>query len=118
MKFEVELLNLKEVVESIETRFTDKTKLSEALHYCGELVVNYAKQNHTFQNVTSNLEHSIHEELHLINDILEEWIIAGMPYAGFVELGTSKMAARPYLLPALEANKDTIIRIIQEALKK
>jgi len=27
---------------------------------------------------------------------------AGMPYAGFVEYGTSKMAARPYMRPALE----------------
>ena len=117
MKFEIEVLNVDEVVKSFG-EIVNKTKLSETLQYCGELVINYAKQNHTFKNVTSNLEHSIHREAHEIAGILEEWVIAGMPYGGFVELGTSRMAARPYLLPALEANKDTIMHVIGEALKK
>jgi len=117
LKLEIEILNVDKVVKSLG-EIVNKTKLSEALQYCGELVVNYAKQNHTFQNRTTNLEHSIHREAHEIAGILEEWVIAGMPYGGFVELGTSRMAARPYLLPALEANKDTIMHVIGEALKK
>ena len=31
-----------------------------------------------------------------------------VPYAPFQELGTSKMAAQPFLFPALEANKSRI----------
>ncbi|NLH60632.1 MAG: hypothetical protein GX452_04435 [Ignavibacteriales bacterium] len=116
MKFEIEVMNAEEVKKSL-IEIADKTKLSNALQYCGELVVNYAKQNHTFKNRTTNLEKSIHEEAHEIAGVLEEWVIAGMPYASFVEFGTSRMAAKPFLVPALEANKDTIIRILSEVLK-
>ena len=36
----------------------------------------------------------------------------------FVELGTSKMRARPFLRPALEANKDKVLQILVEQLRK
>jgi HK97 gp10 family phage protein len=39
-------------------------------------------------------------------------------YAPYVELGTVKMAAQPYLNPALEMNKGNIQRIFAEAIKK
>ena len=116
MKFEVEVMNAEEVKKSL-VEIVDKTRLSEALKYCGELVVNYAKQNHTFQNRTGNLEKSIHREAHEVAKVLEEWVIAGMPYASFVEFGTSRMAAKPYLIPALEAHKEEIIKVLKEALK-
>lgn len=116
MKFKVEVINAEEVKKSL-IEIVNKTKLSNALQYCGELVANYAKQNHTFKNRTTNLEKSIHEEAHEIAGVLEEWVIAGMPYASFVEFGTSRMSAKPYLLPALEANKETIIKVLKEALK-
>ncbi len=39
-------------------------------------------------------------------------------YAGFVELGTSKQAAQPFLNPALEQNKRNIKRIFEDAIKR
>jgi HK97 gp10 family phage protein len=39
-------------------------------------------------------------------------------YAPYVELGTSKMTAQPYLNPALEMNKNNIKRIFADALKE
>ena len=34
-------------------------------------------------------------------------------YAGYVEFGTSRMSPQPYMQPALEKNRDTIIQIIK-----
>ena len=116
MKFEVKVMNAEEVARSLLEK-VDKSKLSEALQYCGELVANYAKQNHTFKNRTGNLQKSIHREPHNESGQLEEWVIAGMPYSSFVEFGTSRMAALPYLVPALEANRDTIVKVLSEAIK-
>ena len=36
-----------------------------------------------------------------------------MMYGVYVEMGTSKMAAQPYLRPALEKNKGTIERLLK-----
>lgn len=38
-------------------------------------------------------------------------------YWRFVEFGTSKMPARPFLRPAFEANKDKAVTIIRDKLK-
>jgi len=39
-------------------------------------------------------------------------------YAAAVEYGTSKMAAQPFLRPALDNNKDNIIKIFSDVYKK
>lgn len=39
-------------------------------------------------------------------------------YAPYVELGTSKMAAQPYLYPALAANRKKILDDIKNEIKK
>jgi len=39
-------------------------------------------------------------------------------YAVHVEYGTSKMAAQPFLRPALHENKDNIIKIFSDTYKK
>ncbi len=43
---------------------------------------------------------------------------AGVHYAGYLELGTSKMAARPYLAPTLAENEDKIKNLIEQALMR
>lgn len=45
-------------------------------------------------------------------------VIIGTPveYAPYVEFGTSKMKAQPYLRPALEGNKDRIQQIAEQYL--
>ena len=39
-------------------------------------------------------------------------------YGPYVELGTSKMAAQPYLSPALDQNKGNIRKIFADAIKE
>ena len=39
-------------------------------------------------------------------------------YAGFVEFGTSRMAARPYLRPALDEHADDVAHVIGQELRK
>ena len=38
-------------------------------------------------------------------------------YAGYVELGTCKMPAQPYLVPALLAKKDEVIQVIADEVR-
>jgi len=51
---------------------------------------------------------------------LEAAVVATAPHARFLEFGTSKMAARPFLNPALNANEklimDSVIKSINEKL--
>lgn len=42
----------------------------------------------------------------------------GAFYAGFVELGTKKMRAKPYLRPAIQKNKRTGMNDLSTAFKK
>lgn len=79
-------------------------------------VANHAKENHSFQNRTGNLEASIQPEPVEINgDLVEGKVIAvgneaaGMEYAAYVEFGTPRSAPYPYMQPALDANHDNLI---------
>lgn len=45
------------------------------------------------------------------------YIGTNVEYAPYVELGTSKMAAKPYLRPGIENNADTYKRIAEHYLK-
>lgn len=54
---------------------------------------------------TGDLKASGHIEiLHSINPTRLQ-VVYDMPYAGFIEYGTVKMDAQPYLTPALEAER-------------
>jgi HK97 gp10 family phage protein len=64
--------------------------------------------------VGGNLRNSITHEV----EGKEAKVGTNVEYAPYVELGTSKMAAQPYLNPALEANKGNIKRIFADAIKK
>ena len=39
-------------------------------------------------------------------------------YAGFVEMGTSKMGSRPFLKPAVEKGESRLIQLLKEGLLK
>ena len=67
---------------------------------------------------TGNLRASIQTE---INETDTEYVAevgTNVEYAAFVEFGTKNMEAKPYLVPALEANRDTIKESIMNALKE
>jgi HK97 gp10 family phage protein len=64
--------------------------------------------------VGGNLRDSITHEV----EGQEAKVGTNVEYAPYVELGTVKMAAQPYLNPALEMNKNNIKRIFADAIKR
>lgn len=48
------------------------------------------------------------------------WVVVGtsLKYGGWLEFGTTKMNARPWLMPALDKNNDIIIKLYHDALDK
>jgi HK97 gp10 family phage protein len=63
---------------------------------------------------TGRLVNSIRHE----HSFLSASVGSDVNYSGYLELGTSKMAARPYLAPSLEENKDTIEKMVIDAMQK
>ena len=63
---------------------------------------------------TGNLRNSITHEV----EKKEARVGTNVEYGPFVELGTVKMAAQPYLNPALEQNKNSIRKIFADAIHK
>lgn len=63
---------------------------------------------------TGNLRNSITHEV----EGKEARVGTNVEYAPFIELGTSKQTAQPYLNPALEMNKGNIKKIFADALSK
>lgn len=85
----------------------------KALMTGSQVVVNSAKNR--CPKRTRTLSKSIHLEPESDQSVV---IGTDVHYAKYVEQGTSKMAARPYLRPALESNKkrvqNNVIRAMQQ----
>lgn len=88
----------------------EKKKILEKI---GEHVEGEAKDNAPFDS--GDLRRSIKHEV-----VSEEEVQVGtgIEYCEFVEFGTSKQDAQPYLTPAFEENKEEIKRIIEAGLRK
>jgi hypothetical protein len=80
-----------------------------------EQVANHAKSDHLpgfahavgrYANRTTNLTNSINPKpVSVTEDEVVYEVIAAREYAAFVELGTAKSAAYPYMFPALQAKR-------------
>lgn len=64
--------------------------------------------------------HHIRDDIHVERvGVAEYSVIAGKEetfYGHILEHGSSKMAPRPFLVPALEENEDTAVHLVQAAL--
>lgn len=68
---------------------------------------------------TGHLQGSIQPGgIKITNDNVEATVVANAEYASFVEHGTRKMRAQPYLTPALLENTRTFQRAINAAVKR
>lgn len=65
---------------------------------------------------TGRLRNSITHEVH--RDEQAVYVGASVNYAKFVEFGTSRMKARPYLKPAIVEHKEEYKELVEEALKE
>lgn len=88
-------------------------QIEQALIAIGMTAETYAKQLCPVD--TGRLRNSITHEV----DMKEQCAIIGsnVEYAPYVELGTSRMAARPYLRPACENHSAEYKSLVESALK-
>lgn len=70
-----------------------------------------SKRGEAPHKLTGRLRASIAQSVDA--DALKATIGTNLAYGKFLELGTSKMPARPFLRPAVERNKDQLKQIIQ-----
>lgn len=86
---------------------------ARALEICGGTAERYAKQICPVD--TGNLRNSIaHRQ---ISENTEQ-VGTNVHYAPYVELGTYKMAAKPYLRPAVEDHRQEYEKIIRSELQR
>lgn len=86
--------------------------LAKALDESGKVVRDIAKANAPYR--TGNLYRSITSKM---NGETEVQIGSDVEYAAYVELGTSRMKAKPYLKRAADDNRDQIGAIFEKYLK-
>lgn len=90
--------------------------IKEALEMAAEKMVNYAKDNHPYTDRTNFLTDSIsRKEPQSSGNNHSVEIGAYMAYAEAVEYGTSRSAPYPFILPAIETNKDFLKQMVDAA---
>lgn len=91
------------------------SELEEALETWVLMVEGTAKQ--TVPVDTGRLRGSISSEVRRAGkSIIKGAIGSGVEYAPFVEMGTSRMDAQPFLRPSIEAHRDDLRRLAAEAV--
>lgn len=84
----------------------------------GELVASEAKQNHPYQNRTGKLESRT--RLKSVRGSLRAGytveVVGDTKYGAFVEFGTSRSAAYPFLRPAWYRRQSEVARIVEDAM--
>lgn len=100
--------------DEIQKKILDQAK--QAIDQTTAAAVRYAKSNHPWKNVTSTLEGSIMMKPSVYRGglLIGEWGSFDVRYAIFLELGTSKMPAYPYLRPAADAEYPNLAKRLQE----
>ena len=90
-------------------------RVETALIQIGMLAEGYAKQALTDQNAvdTGRLRNSVTNQY----DDSTVYVGTNVEYAPYIEFGTYRMEARPYLAPALEEHVDEYEKIIEDALR-
>lgn len=90
-----------------------KKAIPRALEICGGMAESYAKGLCPVD--TGNLRNSIS---HAPGGENEMYIGTNVEYAPYVELGTRRMAAKPYLRPAAEGHAEQYKQVIEAELHK
>jgi HK97 gp10 family phage protein len=97
--------------EEFQDEFADR--LEQALTAIGLTAESYAKRDCPVD--TGRLRNSITNAVRV--DEKAVYIGSNVSYAAFVELGTSRMKARPYLKPAATEHTAEYKRLTEQALK-
>jgi HK97 gp10 family phage protein len=85
--------------------------IADALRQGAELIVNYAQANAPVDTGYLRDHIEISEE-----SDTSVTVVSGAEYSGFVEHGTSKMAAQPFFEPAIEQARGEIEQLLRNAI--
>lgn len=122
----IELEGVDEILNKLQSIGENVGRLeNKALKNAAEPVLEDAKATNAFNDRSGKLR----KGLKITNVKKKEgakYILVGIDksdnskiyYGKFIEFGTSKMPAKPFLQPAYEKNKDNIKRTIAETLKE
>lgn len=122
----IELTGVDEILNRLQQIGANLGKLeNKALKNAAEPVLDDAKATNAFKNRSGKLRKGLKITNVKKKDGMK-YILVGVDrgdnsevfYGKFIEFGTSKMPARPFLQPAYEKNKDNIKRTIAETLKE
>jgi len=110
-KFKQDLVDrLVTAVEIVQTKVTEHARTKHGAD---------AHRSDRFVTRTGGLEASIQQgEVKISNDMISGDVEARMPYASFVEDGTSRNRAYPFMKPALFANTKELQNRARQALKQ
>lgn len=106
----------------LDTRILDKItaelkpKARNIVEKYGWTVASHAASVHPWKLQTGTLTGSVLSESKMTGD-LTFTIVGGTEYAIFLEFGTSKMAAYPFFIPAIEYWKDKFLSAFSELFK-
>lgn len=122
----IELTGVDEILNKLQQIGANVGKLeNKALKNAAEHVLEDARATNAFKNRIGKLRKGLKITNVKKKDGMK-YILVGVDrgdnsevfYGKFIEFGTSKMPARPFLQPAYEKNKDNIKRTIAETLKE
>lgn len=122
----IELTGVDEILNKLQQIGANVGKLeNKALKNAAEPVLEDAKATNAFKNRSGKLRKGLKITNVKKKDGMK-YIFVGVDrgdnsevfYGKFIEFGTSKMSARPFLQPAYEKNKQNIKGIIAETLKE
>lgn len=106
-------------IKVVSNKFPELAKRSPAKASAAVRKASYDLEAHAKAVVpvdTGNLKNSIRSWFSA--DGLTAYVGTHVEYAPYVEFGTRKMAARPYLRPAAEAVRSPFIQAVEAALRE
>lgn len=123
---DIELTGVDEILNKLQQIGTNISRLeNKALKNAAEPVLEDAKVTNAFNDRSGRLRKGL-KISNIKNKEGTKYVLVGIDksdnskiyYGKFLEFGTSKMHARPFLQPAYEKNKDNIQKTIAETLKE
>jgi HK97 gp10 family phage protein len=123
MAKDVEITGLQDILDELKKKSENISKLeNEALKNAAQIVQENAKQKAPVSKTKKEhmRDHIVISKISTVNGV--KYIKVGVEkdfyYAKFVEFGTTKMKARPFMQPAYEENVEKIQQTMIETLRK
>jgi len=123
---DIELEGVDEILNRLQQIGNNISRLeNRALKNAAQPVLDDAKSSNSFNDRSGNLRKGL-KISNIKNKEGVKYVLVGVDksdnskiyYGKFLEFGTSKMSAKPFMQPAYEKNKDNIQKTIAETLKE